>query len=82
MNKTIAAVFFLSVSSTMLMGCTGTEVGTATGAAAGAGIGYAVSGGDALGTAVGAGAGGLIGYQVGREQDRRRYWRHGRYYYY
>lgn len=79
MKKIIALLFFLS-SSLLMISCTATEVGTATGAAAGAGIGYAVSD-DAGGAAVGSAAGALVGYHVGREHDRRRYYR-GRYYYY
>lgn len=87
MKKIIANVFCLGLSTTALIGCTNTEVGTATGAAAGAGIGYAVSGGSALGSVVGAGAGGLIGNSIGQDQDRRAYYdyRHGYYpngYYY
>ncbi len=77
MKKTIATLIFLG-STTMIGGCTNTEVGTSVGAAAGAGIGYAVSGGDALGTVIGAGAGALVGNSIGRSQDR--YYYGGRYY--
>jgi len=80
MKKAIATVFLLGLSTSMIVGCTNTEVGTTTGAAAGAGLGYVVSGGSALGTVIGAGAGGLIGNSIGRDQDRRDYYRNGYYY--
>ena len=79
MKKITTTLFFLGVSATFLGGCTNTEVGTTAGAAAGAGIGYAVTGGDALGTVIGAGAGALIGNSIGQDQDRREYYRRGYY---
>ena len=81
MKKTIMSLLFLGIAAFTLSACTPTQVGTTTGAAAGAGVGYAVSGGSALGSVVGAGAGALIGNQIGQSQERR-YYRHGRYYYY
>ena len=77
MKKIIISLCFLG-SVAMMNGCTSTEVGTATGAAAGAGLGYAVGGG--WGAAIGGGAGALIGNQIGRDQDRRAYYRSGYYY--
>lgn len=82
MKRLLAGVVI--VSSVGLIGCTGTQVGTATGAAAGAGVGYAISGGTPLGTAIGAGAGALVGHSVGQNYDRRNYYhyRYGPYYRY
>ncbi|WP_133127978.1 glycine zipper domain-containing protein [Legionella nagasakiensis] len=81
MKKLMLSLFFAGSAIITLSACTPTQVGTTTGAAAGAGIGYAVSGGDALGTVIGAGAGALVGHQIGQSQERR-YYRNGRYYYY
>lgn len=81
MKKIIATLFLLGISTTMLIGCTNTQVGTTLGAAAGAGVGYAVSGGSALGTAIGAGAGALVGNSIGQDQDRRAYYGDPYYYY-
>jgi hypothetical protein len=75
MKKSVRAVCFAGLT-TLMVGCTSTEVGTATGGAAGAGLGYAVGGG--WGAALGAGAGALIGNQIGRQVDDNRYHhRHG-----
>ncbi|HAT7031124.1 TPA: hypothetical protein JAN94_02535 [Legionella pneumophila] len=82
MKKIIPTLFFIGISTTMMVGCTNTQVGTAVGAAAGAGIGYGVSGGSALGTAIGAGAGALVGGAIGQEQDRREYYYYSGYPYY
>jgi outer membrane lipoprotein SlyB len=71
MNKYFITLCFLGVT-TLLGGCTSTQVGTVAGAGAGAGIGYAVGGG--WGSAIGAGAGALIGNQIGQDQDRRNYY--------
>jgi surface antigen len=79
MKALITNLFIIGISTTALVGCTNTEVGTGVGAAAGAGIGYAVTGGDALGTVIGAGAGALVGHSIGQEQDRR-YYGHNYYY--
>lgn len=79
MKKLLTPVLGLVLSTGILIGCTATQVGTTTGAAAGAGLGYAVSGGSGAGAIVGAGAGSLLGYTIGRDQDRRRYYR-GYYY--
>ena len=77
MKKFIIPLFFMSLITITLNGCTPTQVGTTTGAAAGTGIGYAVSGGSAAGSIIGAGAGALVGYGIGRSQERQY-----RYYYY
>jgi outer membrane lipoprotein SlyB len=82
MKKIMTGLLGVSASSLLLVGCTNTEVGTGVGAAAGAGIGYAVSGGSGVGAVIGAGAGALIGNAIGRDQDRRAYYRRGYYYYY
>lgn len=88
MKKIISTFFVIGLSTTILGGCTNTEVGTTVGGATGAGLGYAVSGGSGLGAVVGAGAGALIGNSIGQEQDRRAYYyshpyyRNGYNYYY
>lgn len=80
--KNIILSSFFGLTTLTLVGCgSPSQVGTVTGAAAGAGLGYAVSGGDALGTVIGAGAGALIGNQIGQSQERRVY-RNGVWYYY
>ncbi|HHT0594624.1 TPA: glycine zipper domain-containing protein [Legionella anisa] len=79
MKKIIAPLLFAGLSALMLGGCTGAQVGSAAGGAAGAGIGYAATGGSAVGTIIGAGAGALVGNAIGREQDRRYYYRSGYY---
>lgn len=76
MKKLLTPMCGLVFAIGMLTGCTATQVGTATGAAAGAGVGYAVTGGSGAGALIGAGAGSLVGYSIGRDQERRRYYRY------
>ncbi len=71
----------IGLATFTLTACTTTQVDTSIGGAAGAGLGYAVSGGSPWGAVIGGGAGALIGNQIGQNQERR-YYRNGRYYYY
>ena len=81
MKKITITLMGMTFASSLLVGCTNTQVGTAAGAAAGAGLGYAVTG-SGVGAAVGAGAGGLLGNAIGRNQDKRDYYYgRSRYYY-
>ena len=65
--------YFLGVSAMTLVACTTTQVDTSVGTAAGAGVGYAIGGG--TGALIGAGAGALVGYEVGKNQEKKRYYR-------
>lgn len=72
-------LYFLGLSALTLVACTTTQVDTSIGTGAGAGVGYAIGGG--TGALIGAGAGALVGYEIGKSQERKQYYRNGRYYY-
>ena len=76
--KNTIRIFLLTLACTGLGACahwSSAEQGTAIGGVTGAAVGNVITGGSTLGTVGGAALGGVIGHEIGRDQDRDRYYR-------